>query len=280
MPVYTNEIRRIWNQVSDPMRWYTTKDLNPRPFREWLVEHNTESPRTRNAYLAAISGFCQWMKDNNFIPENPMRKIAKFRSVGQRAHPRRAYTLEEFRKLCETKRRGLTYLIAGLSGLRRTELTRLQKMDVNAGPNPTWHLRAEATKSKRREILPMMPEAADRIRQHLEALPDENSRVFKSIPCHRTLAKDLSEAGIKNKDNAGRYLDFHSLRYFFCTLLAKRLPIQTVAKLMRHRDIRTTCNLYLDLGLTDIAEATISLPRILEEAPTPVSAPKSQEQEP
>jgi site-specific recombinase XerC len=96
------------------------------------------------------------------------------------------------------------------------------------------------------------------------------------MPGHRTLSNDLTRAGIKEIDEAGRHVDFHSLRCFFCTLLAKRLPIQTVSKLMRHRDIRSTCNLYLDLGLADIAEATISLPRILEDNAATDSANKSE----
>jgi hypothetical protein len=33
--------------------------------------------------------------------------------------------------------------------------------------------------------------------------------------------------------------------------------------MLRHRDIRTTCNLYLDLGLVDLAEAALNLPRTL-----------------
>ena len=87
----------------------------------------------------------------------------------------------------------------------------------------------------------MLPELAGRIGPLVKAAETETTLLFPSIPGHRTLAKDLTRAGIARKDEAGRFLDFHSLRYFFCTMLARSLPIQIVSKLMRHRDIRTTC---------------------------------------
>lgn len=31
---------------------------------------------------------------------------------------------------------------------------------------------------------------------------------------------------------------------------------------MRHRDVRTTCNLYRDLGMTDVQEAVLRLPSL------------------
>lgn len=39
--------------------------------------------------------------------------------------------------------------------------------------------------------------------------------------------------------------------------------MQLVKRLMRHRDIRTTVNLYMDLGLEDVAEEVALLPRVL-----------------
>lgn len=83
------------------------------------------------------------------------------------------------------------------------------------------------------------------------------------MPNMRTLHRDMTRAGIKRQDAEGRWLDFHSLRYFFCTILATKLPIQTVRRLMRHQDIRMTCNLYMDLGLEDINEGVEKLPKIL-----------------
>jgi integrase len=156
------------------------------------------------------------------------------------------------------------YLVAGISGLRKSELRRLEKRDLTPlGPQPAWHLRPEITKAKRRDVVPMLREAADAIRERWQILQNPTDRVFPRIPHTRTLHSDIARARLTRIDAAGRCLDFHALRYFFCTMLARKLPIQLVRALMRHRDIRQTCNLYMDLGLNDIAEALVDLPPLL-----------------
>jgi integrase len=84
------------------------------------------------------------------------------------------------------------------------------------------------------------------------------------MPRTRTHHKDLRRAKIPRQDGEGRWIDFHSFRYFFCTLLARKLPIQVVRMLMRHRNIRETCDLYMDLGLDDAAEAALAIPRVFD----------------
>ena len=74
------------------------------------------------------------------------------------------------------------------------------------------------------------------------------------MPRHETMERDLKRAGIAKKDAAGKTADFHSLRYFFCTEMGKRLTIQKVRVLMRHANIKQTCDTYMDLGLSDVGE--------------------------
>jgi hypothetical protein len=58
------------------------------------------------------------------------------------------------------------------------------------------------------------------------------------------------------------------------TLLARRLPIQTVQRLMRHGDIRRTVNLYLDLGLDDLAGEVAKLPSLFDASQVPLAVPQ------
>jgi integrase len=258
---YMKEIRRLWKRVMGELKWKTVQQIDPRVFRNWLLDYPTESARTRNSYLATASIFCAWLARNNYLEANPLAKVVKFRSPGVKTRKRRAYSEDEFDILCLTPKRGPIYEVAGLSGLRRRELSLLEVRDIQLGPNPCWRLRAEATKSRRAEVLPMLPDCKDLLESMDLKLMAPTERVFRSMPGHRTLKNDLRHAGIARTDGEGRQLDFHSLRYFFCTMLGRSLPIQTVSRLMRHRDIRTTCNLYLDLGLQDLADSTINLPR-------------------
>jgi hypothetical protein len=82
------------------------------------------------------------------------------------------------------------------------------------------------------------------------------------LPRIRTLNRDLARAGIAKRDAEGRQVDFHAFRYFFCTQLARSMPVQKVRVLMRHSTLKQTCDLYLQLGLDDLAEDVWSLPAL------------------
>ena len=116
-----------------------------------------------------------------------------------------------------------------------------------------------ADKAKRQEILPMLPDA-HRILKLLDARTERGFPILPKLPINETLNQDMKKAGIAKTDQTGRVLDFHSLRYTFCTMLAKKLPIQKVMFLMRHKDIRLTANLYLDLGISEATEEEWKLP--------------------
>jgi integrase len=162
--------------------------------------------------------------------------------------------------------------VAALSGFRRKELARLQKQDCDPH-RLLWHPRAVITKARRQELIPMSPECGEVLRELWDSLPAPDSPLLQ-VPAPVTVRKDLRKAKIERQDASGRWVDFHSLRYFFCTQMAKVLPIQKVMLLMRHRSITLTANLYLDLGLTDVAEEGWSIPRI--GAPTGANASRQQ----
>lgn len=72
---------------------------------------------------------------------------------------------------------------------------------------------------------------------------------------------DLALAGIADKDESGRYVDFHSLRVSLSTLLAANKVSPRIAQaLMRHTGPRLTAGVYTDPILLDIAGAVNALP--------------------
>jgi integrase len=60
---------------------------------------------------------------------------------------------------------------------------------------------------------------------------------------------------IDTRDERGRVADFHSFRVTFCVLLARKYPLDIVAKLMRHKTVNITYAIYLDHGLDHTAGA-------------------------
>jgi integrase len=269
--VHISEQERLLDKVWDSCNWSRLTQVRVDQLNTFLAQLTAlgRSPRTLNSYRDALFSFLAFCVRQRWLPENPLANHPKARSNGTKTKPRRAYTLPEFLALLNAApARRTLYLIAGLSGLRKGELRRLEKRDLTpTGPQPVWHLRAEITKGKRRDVIPMLPEAAQAILPLWQAKDSPTVRLFPRIPRTNTLHDDIARAKLARIDAEGRCLDFHALRYFFCTLLARQLPIQVVRLLMRHRDIRQTCNLYMDLGLQDAQEAVNQLPQLLGTIP-------------
>ena len=101
----------------------------------------------------------------------------------------------------------------------------------------------------------MLQECWNALKPFWEKCTEPRQKFFETIPDMETVVNDLRKAKIDRQDALGRWVDFHSFRYFFCTILAKKLPIQLVRTLMRHGSVKLTCDLYMDLGLEDITAA-------------------------
>jgi integrase len=107
----------------------------------------------------------------------------------------------------------------------------------------------------------MLPECAEALRPLWEAASTPDHFLFRArhngehdgyaVPQDETVRADLARAKIPLQDERGRWADFHSFRYTFCTWMAQHYPIQEVQKLMRHSTIKLTADLYNDLGLKD-----------------------------
>ena|SRR3990167_2570405 len=272
------ESDRILQTIINHCAWHTTRDANNADFLNYLNSILPDAaPRTRNRHQETLRAFLNFCCRLDWLDENPIARL-KMAPVGQagRRHHRRAFTEQEFKWLMAytPEPRRTVYIVAGLSGLRRSELAKLTHNDY-LDNTARWTLRPEITKNKKAANLPMLAECLDAIAKHRHSTPGWifASNVFKSIPHVWTLRADMKRAGISRVDSRDGVLDFHSFRYFFCTLLAKHLPIQTVAKLMRHSDIRLTANLYNDLGLQDLTEKVESLPRLLGQSPSTKETP-------
>jgi integrase len=266
---HRRESRRHLEKLQEECGWSLLRDIRPDSLSRFLVELQElgRSARTLNSYRDTLHTFMEYCRLNRWIEANLIADFPKAKSGGKQTKPKRALTVAEFQALLnlDVGDRHLIYLTAGLSGLRRNELRQLQPEDLTPiGPNPTGHPRPEIVKGRRKDVVPMLPEIAAAIRPLWEATPP-GQRLWSEWPRHQTFDKDLRRAGIAKTDSLGRIASFHSLRYFFCTLVGRVLPIQTVRLLMRHKDIRTTCNLYMDLGMTDVAEAVLLIPPLWEQ---------------
>ncbi len=217
-------------------------------------------------YRVSWKSFLEWCVDARLCDTNPCGRV-KGSKNRQPRRPKRAPSVaewEELLRVCPSGRRRV-YLVAGLTGLRKSELARLERRDVDL-ENQRLRLRPEANKGRRHDAVPLLPDVVPALTELCEGLGPLD-RLFPELPTRTTTTADVKRAGIASPDLTGRHVTFHSLRYFFCTLLARTLPIQVVSLLMRHKDISTTCKTYLDLGLDDVAAEVLRLPPVFARPP-------------
>lgn len=287
---HLRDVKSILNLWQDRFGWKTLQDIEDGQVGELLRELSDQgrAARTQNQYRTILGGFLQFCIDQNWRESsNPAKKASRVKlTQATRKRLRRAFSEEELLHFLKTAdafqagsekfqrrwklRRATLYSVAAYSGFRRSELKRLVKEDCSPDlERPRWHVPAERTKNGLAVNLPMTGECAKRLHLHWSSLKS-GQKLFPRTVTSTTWEKDLRRSKIKERDERGRVLDFHSLRYTFCLLLSKVYPIEIVSKLMRHSSISLTADIYLELGLDRTGEGEWVLQPLHEVVPMPV----------
>ncbi|MHC4397811.1 MAG: tyrosine-type recombinase/integrase [Planctomycetota bacterium] len=208
------------------------------------------SVATSNYYLKSAKQFCRWMKNNRRTTESPL-EFLKTLTVVQERHPRRAFTLAELKKFFAVvkvgpTRYGLTghqrycfYRLAAETGYRRKEIASLtgRSFDFEA---ETVTLAKSASKNKKGDTRYLGKDMLALVKELTKnKMPDVPIFQLKTvngiwIKTNRMIQEDLARAGIPYIDEAGRYLDVHSLRHTYGTLLDAGFGAKNLQEAMRH----------------------------------------------
>jgi integrase len=279
--VYVANMRRLVSKVADGCNWTTLAGIRGDRVRDWLADiklngvpdrngqrkSTPPSDRTVDQYLECSKRFLSWCCDQQppYLDENPLEGIKKIPKP-KKVRRRRALSEAELLRLLRVAgKREPVYKVAALTGLRKDELRQLQWRDVRLDQaRPAIHLRPEANKSRRDDRIPLNPAVIDVLTKIRPVSPQPLDPVFPEIPTLDTLKRDLQRASIPYRDAEGRQADFHSLRYSFCTMLARAgVPIRTAMELMRHKDPKLTLQIYCDAGHLETDEAVGRLPALV-----------------
>ena len=218
---------------------------------------------TIKGYLKHLRAALGWAKEVGLIRDIPrirMPKVAK-RSL-MRSRP---VTGEEFdRMIAAAHELGRPALIpvmqaAYLGGLRRTELSILTadwtgKFAVMLDHDPPVFVVRGAQKSGKHEMIPIAPELVGYL-QGLD-LP-KSGRLFRGVPKRPdSLGKAVARVGeaagvVVNSD--GKFATLHDLRRSFGTRWAKKLAPAELQVMMRHEDIKTTMDYYVEIQIGDLS---------------------------
>jgi len=177
-------------------------DLSASRLADWLATRrdadvDSLSISTSNKYLGAAKQFGAWLVQDVRSPANPFAHLAALNMEADIRRERRAARCDEFALLLEAACNGETiarltgadreilYLVAAYTGLRASELASLtaQSFDLDSD-RPTLTVEAGYSKHRRRDILPLDPDIAARVRRWLSektaALRNEQTGAVRS----------------------------------------------------------------------------------------------------
>jgi integrase len=263
---YVRELRRKLQVLATDCRWKVIPDITPESFCLWR-RGQKKSPKTLNDYLSTIGGLLNWLEP--CIGPNPLRFVERVQEAVESKRKRRAFSVDELRRLVAVGgERGIIYLVAASTGIRRGELRSLEWRDVVLDmAQPFIFVRKSIAKNHKDAKQPL-PDYVSRELEKLRPIDaNPNERVFKhGLPEMNTFRKDLAAAGIQYIDAQGRFADFHALRTTFSTLLAVVGIAERIRmELNRHSDPKLTAHIYTDASMLPLSAAIGMLPMLIDD---------------
>ena len=267
MYVYT--VRKHLENAAKAQKWSCLANCTGKSVGAYLrgLQATGLTPKTTNAHHADLSAFFGWCVRTGLLEANPCAQVPKV--ADKRDKTRRALSVPEMKRLLEAapEERRVVYLFLVYTGLRRSEAAALTRGHLHLDvANPYVELPASLTKSGKAESVPLVPEVVEALRDRLGD-GDDADPVFPRIPSMPQFRADLEAAGIEEQDARGRKVVLHSLRHTLTTLLmTSNVPMAVAQRIMRHRDIRLTAEVYTDEGLLPLAAAMGALPSLTQKS--------------
>ena len=249
------EAYRIGRLLKTPIANIQLNDLRPQDFATWRDERLQEvSSSSVSRELSTLSAICEYaMKEWGLLRENPVRKISKPKSA--RARTRRP-TEQEINAICTAllyhadnkpslivQRVAVAFLFAIETAMRAGEICGL-----------TWD---NVDFSRRLAHLPMTKNGDSRdvplSKQALELL--EQLRGIDDCLVFALDSQSLDVLFRRARDNCGiQDLHFHDSRREALTRMSKKVPVEVLAKISGHRDLRILLNVYYRPDMAEVAD--------------------------
>ena len=222
---------------------YLEKDINKISVADLkmyiLHKQTTCKSNTLNTIITTIKSFFNFLYDEGYLDINPSRKLKKVKEEKRLRKSLNDVSLEQVRLACSNKRDRALIEFTYSTGLRVSELVKLNINDLDFTSN---RFSVVGKGNKERNVM-FSDIAKFYLKQYLNERKDNNTALFVGIkkPHNRmsTRAVEKIFEKIKEKLNVNKLYP-HLLRHTFATKLASTADITVVQKLLGHTNINTT----------------------------------------
>ena len=219
---------------------YEVSSYDLRLYLSLYKEQRKISNRTLENMRKTISTFFGWLHDEGLIGQNPARAV---KQIKYDKIVRKPFTPVEREKIksacCQLRDLALTEFLYA-SGLRVSEVISLDRTSIDF---VTREASVIGKGGKERRFY-LSEVCAEYLRQYLNSRTDDNPALFAGTKSpHRRLTKEGVEYIVKDLGQKAGVSNVHPHRFrrtLATDLVRKGVPIQDVAQILGHSDLRTT----------------------------------------
>lgn len=250
--VYVNQ--RMMDFIGKPIEEITTYDL--RFYLSYKRQTDGVSNRTLDGMRRCFSSFFGWLSDEGLIDRNPCGMLKQIKSRHSIKKPFTAEEVERIRKAC-TEQRDLALVdFLYSTGCRVSELTALNISDIDFAT----HECIVIGKGNKERTVYLSDVAMLNLREYLLGRADGNPALFIGRGGDR-LGKNGIEALLRRLGKTAGVDDVHPHRYrrtLATNLLDRGMPMQDVAAILGHADLKTT-QIYCYISQSNVRQAYFKL---------------------
>lgn len=251
-----NEIRLMKFQRDFPLlNNKPILELDPMDIIQWrdlrLSQVSSASVRRESNLISSVLTYA--VKELRLIAHNPFRDVKKPKEAKARV---RRVSEEEITIICSICKyeRGTTpqnktqmvawcFLFALETAMRASEIIGMTWTNVFSE-----HVHLSDTKNDSSRDVPLLGSAVDLL-DLMRGIDEEHVVTLNAATLSSLFRKMRDQTPLKDSD-----LHFHDARHEACTRLAQILPIQDLAKVSGHRDLKILLNTYYNITAPEIAE--------------------------
>ncbi len=249
MERYEYIIRRMMEAVATPTRQITVYHL-----RSYLSAEKTRgiSDRTIEGTRQVFSAYFNWLQREGLIEKNPTANLGTVRYAKKEKGIYSETDAEKLKFLCKSVRDRAIVLFLGSTGCRVSEMTQLNRTDVDL-TNLECKVLGKGSKER---VVYLSPVAGMVLREYLDKREDGLEALFVGKRRERLTDRGVRAMLTELANRSGvEHVHPHKFRRTLATNLIRHgMPIQEVAAILGHDKLDTTMQ-YVVLDKTDIKNA-------------------------